>query len=279
MRSEAWLLVFGALLAAAACRHETAPPAAKADPSSAVATSVARPPLPATSTSVRPAAAAEPAEVAVVRAWDAALDKHDLDALDRLYAERVVFYGRPLTKAAVIQAKRAAFAKQSSYSQQIIGEIKLERADDGRVSASFLKRTGDAGKSRTVSAKLLLALGPQGYRVAEETDEASAARAQPDCEAKTHEIVEALPQVRRATSDAMKEADQSDGGLTFGGVGPSDDDEGGFVVSTGLHSDERFDARIVTSVNRSGALTVTVLGEDVPVPPAALEAVRRACAH
>lgn len=245
-------------------------------------TSTPSAPLPAASSSAGPTDHAEDPAVAVVRAWDTALDKHDLAALDRIYADRVVFYGRRLAKTAVIAAKRAAFAKQSTYTQQIIGDIALAPGDDGRVSATFLKRTGDANAFRVLTAKLFLTLGPQGYRVAEETDEASptsAGAVPPDCEAKTNEVVAALPQVRRATDAAMKEADQSDGGVNFGGVGPNDDGEGGFVESTGLHRDDRFDSRIVTSVTRSGALTVTVLGEDVPIPAASLQAVRRACAH
>ena len=94
-----------------------------------------------------------------------------------------------------------------------------------------------------------------------------------------NEVVDALPQVRRATDAAIKEAEQSDGGAAFGGIGPTDDGDGGFVSSTGLHTDERFDARIVTTVDRSGKLTVSVLGEDVAIPAAALEAVRAACRH
>jgi len=267
----------------AACRRtdprsDPAPPAtaaASSTPSAASVTPSATPLRPTPATAEDPAAR-------VVRAWSDALDRHDLAALERVYGASVVFYGRPRTKSAVLAAKRVAFAKQPTFRQELIGDVALERGDDARVTATFTKRSGTDAAFSVDTATLVLAPSPAGYVVVEEADADSLRRqaSSPSaCEAKASEVVNALSEVRRATADAMRDADQSDGGARFGGVGPNDDGEGGITFALGVHTDERFETRVVASVSRDGVLTVTISGDDVAVPAAALRAVREACRH
>jgi hypothetical protein len=284
MRRQAWTLGFAAALAAAGCRRETprvsaAPTAAAAARPSAAATQA----VAGSAIAVPPAAsvrAPEAPPALVVRAWSDALDRHDLSALERLYGGSVVFYGHERAKAAVVAAKRAAFERQRGFRQEIVGEIQLENAADGRVSATFAKRSGENAAFSVATAKLVLMPSAQGYVIVEEADAASLRRATTDrsaCETKASEVVNALPEVRRVTTEAMRDAEQSDGGARFGGIGPNDDGEGGFVFSLGVHTDERFESRVVASVDRKGALSVLVFGADVPVPAPALRAVQQAC--
>lgn len=217
-----------------------------------------------------------------VHAWNDALDRHDLAALERVYGASITFYGHPRTKSGVLAAKRAAFAKQPTFRQELIGDIALARGGDGRVTATFIKRSGTDAAFSVDTATLVLAPSQMGYVVVEETDADSLRRqasSPSPCEAKASEVVNALPEVQRATAAAMKDADASDGGARFGGVGPNDDGEGGITFALGVHTDERFETRVVASVSKDGLLTVTVSGSDVAVPAAALRAVRDACRH
>jgi hypothetical protein len=52
---------------------------------------------------------------------------------------------------------------------------------------------------------------------------------------------------------------------------------GGVSASLGVHHPDRYEAQVWYGVDASGKLTVTVMGEDVAVPPAALASVARAC--
>jgi ketosteroid isomerase-like protein len=54
-----------------------------------------------------------PAEQVVI-AWSSARNNHDADALARLYAPRVRFYGKPMTAIEVVKLKRAALGKQQT---------------------------------------------------------------------------------------------------------------------------------------------------------------------
>ena len=55
---------------------------------------------------------------AAVRAWNDALNRHDLDALRLAYASEVMFYGRRMTAAEVIVAKAQAFAKIPTFGRR-----------------------------------------------------------------------------------------------------------------------------------------------------------------
>jgi hypothetical protein len=127
----------------AACRDKPSPSGSSIDPSPAP---TAAPSSPASSV---------PDSVArrAVQAWSDALDGHDVDALPGLYAEQVRFYGRWLPRSAVVAAKRAALSAQSTFRQQVVGEITLTLHDDV-VTAEFLKRSGVNGKPRDVRARL-----------------------------------------------------------------------------------------------------------------------------
>lgn len=220
----------------------------------------------------------DPAAAAVL-AWSNALDRHDLATLATLYADPLRFYGRTLTKAAVVGAKAAAFRKQPTFRQQIIGPIVSTRADDGTLTATFTKQSGDDGKLSQVAAKLVLRLGDGGtWMVVEEADASSVpAAAVGGCEEKVAEVVNALPEVKRAVADGQAAADKSRGRATFGGMGPNDDGDGGFTVSMGLHTEERFETLVTYSVDGKGRLTVFAGGPELELPAATLRSVERAC--
>jgi hypothetical protein len=96
------------------------------------------------------------------------------------------------------------------------------------------------------------------------------------CEDVAGRVVNRLPSVMRAVRDAEEAARESDGSAHFGGIGPIEDEKG-FAAGLGVHTPERYEARVWYSVDRRGQLTVTVDGEDTRVPADALRAVARAC--
>lgn len=291
-RSAAPLLGVVALLAVGACRREERPQP-RPTPQSTPQRAAAPPPAAAPPTESASAPSPPPtpeAQVAskTVRAWNTALDRHDLVALEKLYAGSVLFYGRPRSRASVVSAKRAAFARQPGFRQELIGDVTVERLGDGTLSASFTKKAGPPEDFLVISGKLVLSPSASGYLVAAESDEASARRdasAQPsgstvsDCEATASEVANALPEVKRTLALAMKEADESDGGARFGGMGPNDDGEGAFTAAMGLHTDDHFEARFVYSVDRNGRLTVVAGGQELEIPRSSLQAVAAACGH
>ncbi|HVJ22166.1 MAG TPA: nuclear transport factor 2 family protein [Polyangiaceae bacterium] len=280
MISPVWLrLGVTAFFALAGCRRETPRPH-EVEP---------RTPAPAATRSGAPstpvpsaAANGDTSAYLVVRAWNDALDHHDLERLGTLYRDPVLFYGRKQSKAALVAAKRSAFARHPAFHQEIVGEISLEHVAGGSVSASFVKRSGAGEKRSDVSARLLLSPDRGGFLVVEETDAPTSRdkNAIPEgCADKAAEVMQELPEVKRALASAMAEADRSNGFTRFGGIGPNDDGKGGFRAATGIHTDERFDARVEYAVDRKGHLTVTVAGSEVKIPRTALESVARACKH
>ncbi len=216
----------------------------------------------------------------VVQAWNDALDKHDVDALRHVYAERVHLYGKDLARAAVLDEKRAALGRSPGFHQSIAGPIALSPSRGGAMEARFEKSSGEPPRVSTVHARLVLTPGDPGRPViAEESDESSDGR-KPEpvdrCKEVAARVVNALPQVERAMHAAQVAVDRADGAATVGGMMPVDDDDG-FEAELGIHTGERFEPSVSYGVDRAGRLTVTVADEDVAPPPDAREAVKQAC--
>jgi hypothetical protein len=275
-----------ALLTACARRHEDAPgPQPKTDPLTAPSSAPSAPSAPSTpsaSVSAPVGSADDEAARRIVRAWNDALDRHELAKLEALYTNNVRFYGTMRSRTAVIALKRAALAKQPAFRQEIVGEISLARGSEGVVRASFMKQSGPPEHVLVSSATLALTPILGGFLIVEEGDEVSApgANAAPaDCESTAAEVTQALPEVKLALEAAMAEAERSDGGANFGGVGPNDDGDGSFSAAMGLHTEQSFQARVAYSVDKSGRLTVMVGADQLVIPREALRSVATVCRH
>ena len=210
----------------------------------------------------------------VVRIWNDALDSHDVVKLEATYGSSVRYYGRQLSGAAVLETKRATLSRTPVYHQEIVGGIETAGLYDGSVSARFQKRSGSPVEMRSVEARLVLRPGNDGaFAIVEESDDitdiASASTRPLDCQEVAWRVVSGLPAVM-----SVVPADAA-------GMGPDDDGDGGFSMSLGLDSPERFEAKVWYAVDKAGQLTVTTQFSDgnVQVPPGALRDVQRACAH
>ena len=123
------------------------------------------------STAARPNDAAPLGDVArAVLAWNNALAAHDLDALQKLYADDVRLYGRPLKRRACIAAKAAAFKADPTFTQSIASEVTVAEEPGGRVRASFVKLSTAKGDPRTYASYLVLARSASGLAIVEESD-------------------------------------------------------------------------------------------------------------
>jgi hypothetical protein len=221
--------------------------------------------------------------VRAVQAWSDALDRHGLAALEHLYADPVQFYGHQHSRSSVIRAKKAAFAKQPDFRQRLIGNIDVQTAPDGTLAASFLKRTEGGGRTLVIGALLRLARATDGaLLVTQESDveseKQSAAGTASSCVETAAGVVDSLPQVKQAVESAQKAADDSGGSARFGGIGPTEDNDG-VSASMGIHTDERFETFVSYSVDKAGRLTVSAGGDDVSVPAPLLRKVASACRH
>jgi ketosteroid isomerase-like protein len=266
------IIGFASALVMAACRS---PSAASGSPDASAPPNLER-------TLLEAAAPRDDEPRRVVLAWNAALDQHDLATLERLYGDPVMLYGRATSRSALVAAKRRALGGASEFHQALVGEIRLTSTGSSTVAAVFTKRSGNHGKLADVEGKLVLRREDGGaWVIIEETDaltEARRAKSEPSsCEAVARTIVEALPVVKQTISRLVRAAEKSGGRARFGGVGPLDEEGGGFTAGIGLHTDQRFEAEIWYAVDSAGVLRVTVAGEDAAIPADALRTVERAC--
>jgi hypothetical protein len=139
-----------AVLVVAACRTKST-----TSEGPAPSVTVASAPAPSASVAVDAAIArTAPPPTMVVEQWNVAHIKHDLKALEGLYAAHVQFYGQRLSNKQCVSAKKAAFEKSPDYSQTIRD---LHAKSDGTVT--FTKTSTIKGKSTDYPAILVVANG------------------------------------------------------------------------------------------------------------------------
>lgn len=108
-----------------------------------------------------------PTAEAIIGKWDLAHEKHDADALEKLYAARVLFYGKDMTAAEAAAKKRAAFASTPDYRQGV-GRIATEPGPDETTWARFDKIVTDKKGQQTFP---MLARIDASNHIVEESDD------------------------------------------------------------------------------------------------------------
>lgn len=215
----------------------------------------------------------------IVRSWNDALDRHDVDALGTLYAPTVAFYGTDTPRAAVLAAKKRALGSGSTFEQRIASELDVADAPGGGVEVTFTKRSGRGGK--LVDVRAIIVVAGDAAAITQERDAASDARAERQRDERCFEAVRgtvsALPAVKRilgkVEANLGKFPDHR-----MGGIGPMRVDDGSVTGALGVHSDERFEAMVWYSVSLDGKLEVTA-PEALAVPPADAARVKVVCAR
>jgi hypothetical protein len=234
--------------------------------------------------------------LAVLTNWTHALNDGNLSELERLYADRVLYYGSWLDRNHVLQQKRAALAATKGFTQSVLGSPHVEDEGD-MVRVKFLKRSGSPNAQRDIFASLVLQK-TSPFLIREETDAvtekqygngAAFADAPKDCLSATWLMVDSTPAARRlykAINENLKnfpkEADLRPGGM--GPFMPSETDNGTYDLSIGVHHPERFEAYGWFSISRSGKVTVTSMTldlSDAPTEPSntALNSFRKLCSE
>ena len=199
--------------------------------------------------------------------WNAALNAHDVERLEKVYTSRVSFYGRDLTRAQVLAGKRQALAAAPAYKQQL-SDVRFAPEGDSSASVTFDKASVGA---KTTRGRLLVQCGDdQRYGISTESDAPSDALGggQEDCESAMYSVAFTLPQVKHAMTYATDEA-------PFGGL--SYPTEGKHVsAAIGYHHPDRFEATFFLDWDK-GAFTINQ--GDVPVPAAGRARVKAACSN
>lgn len=230
----------------------------------------------------------------VLSGWTRALNDGDLSELERLYADRVLYYGSWLDRNQVLQRKREALAATNGFGQSVLGSPHVEHEGD-LVRVRFLKRSGPPNAQQDIFAALVLRKS-SGFLVHEETDAVTEKRygsgsafadAPRDCLSAAWRMVDSTPAASRLykkinenLKEFPKEAELRPGGM--GPFMPSETDEGTYELSIGVHHPERFEAYGWFSISRIGRITVSSMTLDLldaPTEPSkvALTYFRKFC--
>jgi hypothetical protein len=221
-----------------------------------------------------------------VHAWNDALNRKDIGALERLYAEQVSYYGQSLSGAEVVKRKRAALEKAPQFVQQIVGEIAVTE-EQGKSVARFRKRSGVPPKLGEVDAQLRLAPAQGGaYVITEETDAVTEKRKSSSpqtCEDAVEAAVgpaerAAMERIQRLVDKAPNRKELHAGGI--GPIGPEANGDYIYTIMLGVHHPERFETMVAYTIDgRTGNVTVSEGAEEkgLRISAADKERIVKAC--
>jgi DNA-directed RNA polymerase specialized sigma24 family protein/ketosteroid isomerase-like protein len=225
-----------------------------------------------------------------IRDWNAAMNRHDLQALKPLYAEDVSYYDRwdpTIPRARVLDAKRAMFGPASAYSQDVLGEVAVRPGDimASRV-AVFRMNATVAGVTKVTTVTVTLERELDGrFAISKETNEEglrSKADWQLHCLTAASEAVRAVSEVQAFYAQAAKDTKTAEGEYPRLTEMDREDLPGErFERVTGYGTETRLlpSPRVDYVVDRkTGRVDVKVSGKPVAVPAGAFAEIAAACA-
>lgn len=72
--------------------------------------------------------------------WNIAHSTKDVATFSKLFSNSVILYGKELDKNTCIEEKLLHFKKYPDFSQQIIGDVRVERINESQIKCNFLKQ-------------------------------------------------------------------------------------------------------------------------------------------
>jgi hypothetical protein len=250
------------------------PPATKPIDSTAPGSSTT---APATPTSAGPSQSPQtPKEL--LAEWTRALNGADLPALERLYDERVRFYGTWLSRSEVIERKRKALAATPGFQQSVLHEPHFQQQGN-LIRVGFRKRSGPAEAQNDVLATLVLRKGPP-LLIREETDAVTQKRFDPltlepatDCASAVWHLVLSTREAQRIFAEIRQNLKGYPADYRPGGMGPMYPDEtqsDAYDMAIGVNQPERFEAYAWFTIKLDGDVTTSAMSLDLydaPVSP------------
>jgi hypothetical protein len=224
------VFVLGSLLVVAACKktNDAIPDAGTLLKSTAAPSTGIVPPV----AKVQVIAPGE----SIVIAWNAALDGHDAHALESLYASSVKLYGKEMTRAQAVAAKKKALDADRSFRQIVTG-ITIE--EGSRARASFTKIVTASGSTKSYAAYLVLVNHDSKIEIAEESDQTTDANLKPADEDRCLAAAASAAIAAGAISKSLSEPitpDLADAGCTNHGFMPMPREKGEPFVAIRLHT-------------------------------------------
>jgi hypothetical protein len=110
--------------------------------------------------------------IRIVEMWNQAKNSHDSEMVNEVYAESVMYYGVKMLKGSVVHDAVDFNNHNNSFSQKIIGDIRLSKIESGGYLAEFTKSCRFNGKVTNYEAYLVIAnaYSENSYHVFAESD-------------------------------------------------------------------------------------------------------------
>lgn len=106
----------------------------------------------------------------VIKKWNFAVNARSEQTLHELYADRVIYYAKDISRDKCVAAKRSFFAANPAFRQKIVTDPKFAAHTAGVVKSTFIREVFQKGKWKKVPTYLLISYEKNKYKITGESE-------------------------------------------------------------------------------------------------------------
>ncbi len=107
----------------------------------------------------------------VVQDWNKTHQDYNFTALQKIYTDKVLYYGKEMTNQDIVFAKQSFIKKNNDFTQTILGDLNIENIGEHRMKVSFIKQASFGGKRNEYPSYLELQKFESEWKICTESDD------------------------------------------------------------------------------------------------------------
>jgi hypothetical protein len=154
----------------------------------------------------------------LVQNWNKTHQYYDFTAMQKIYSDKVLYYGKEMTNQDIVLAKQSFIKKNNDFTQSILGDLTIENLSDLRIKVSFIKQASFGGKRNEYPSYLELQKTDSEWKICTESDNITDKNLAKRREIKSSLTVETIKRAFIKNNNVFVEfADNKEKQLTYNG--------------------------------------------------------------
>ena len=105
-----------------------------------------------------------------VQNWNKAHQDYDFTAMQKIYTEKVLYYGKLMASNDIVLSKQSFIKKYKDFTQKILGDLAIENLGEQKMKVSFIKQASFGGKLNEYPSYLVVQKTDSGWKICTESD-------------------------------------------------------------------------------------------------------------
>ncbi len=107
----------------------------------------------------------------VVQSWNKTHQDYNFTAMQKLYSDEVLYYGKKMVNKDIVLSKQSFMKKYKDFNQNILGDLNIKNLDKNKMKVSFIKQASFGGKQNEYPSYLEIEKTNAGWKICTESDD------------------------------------------------------------------------------------------------------------